>query len=58
MHPSGGVDREYAVRVRGNIDEDMIARLKKACCLKTAWRALPIFNFSMATAKTSGITSC
>ena len=28
MHPSGGVDREYAVRVRGNIDEDMIARLK------------------------------
>jgi len=28
MHPSGGVDREYAVRVRGEVDDDMIARLK------------------------------
>ncbi len=34
MHPSGGVDREYAVRVRGNIDEDMIARLKEGVLLE------------------------
>lgn len=34
MHPSGGVDREYAVRVRGNIDEEMIARLKEGVLLE------------------------
>ena len=28
MHPSGGVDREYAVRIRGEVDDEMIARLK------------------------------
>lgn len=28
MHPSSGVDREYAVRVKGQVDDDMIARLK------------------------------
>ncbi len=29
MHPSSGVDREYLVRVMGNIDDEMIARLKE-----------------------------
>ena len=29
MHPSSNVDREYAVRVRGDVDEEMIERLKK-----------------------------
>jgi 23S rRNA pseudouridine2605 synthase len=34
MHPSSGVDREYAVRVRGNVDDDMIARLKEGVLLE------------------------
>ncbi|MGB0965691.1 MAG: 23S rRNA pseudouridine(2605) synthase RluB [Litorivicinus sp.] len=29
MHPSSGVDREYAVRVKGQVDDDMIKRLKQ-----------------------------
>ncbi|MAK90403.1 MAG: 23S rRNA pseudouridylate synthase B, partial [Oleibacter sp.] len=29
MHPSSGVDREYAVRIRGDVDEAMIERLKE-----------------------------
>ncbi|MBM97288.1 MAG: 23S rRNA pseudouridylate synthase B [Oceanospirillaceae bacterium] len=33
MHPSTGVDREYAVRVRGNVDEAMIERLKEGVLL-------------------------
>ncbi|ASP40400.1 23S rRNA pseudouridylate synthase B [Bacterioplanes sanyensis] len=33
MHPSSGVDREYAVRVRGDVDEAMIARLKEGVLL-------------------------
>ena len=28
MHPSSGVDREYAVRVKGHVNEEMIDRLK------------------------------
>lgn len=28
MHPSSGIDREYLVRVQGDIDDDMLARLK------------------------------
>ncbi|TNC86684.1 MAG: 23S rRNA pseudouridylate synthase B [Thalassolituus sp.] len=34
MHPSSGVDREYAVRVRGDVDEDMINRLKEGVLLE------------------------
>ena len=34
MHPSGGVDREYAVRVRGDVDEAMIERLKEGVMLE------------------------
>ena len=34
MHPSGGVDREYAVRVRGDVDEEMIERLKEGVLLE------------------------
>ncbi len=34
MHPSTNVDREYAVRVLGNIDEDMINRLKEGVLLE------------------------
>ena len=33
MHPSSGVDREYAVRVRGEVDEAMIERLKEGVFL-------------------------
>ncbi|MDO6682996.1 MULTISPECIES: 23S rRNA pseudouridine(2605) synthase RluB [unclassified Oceanobacter] len=33
MHPSTGVDREYAVRVRGDVDEAMITRLKEGVLL-------------------------
>lgn len=33
MHPSSGVDREYAVRVRGEVDEAMIERLKQGVML-------------------------
>lgn len=33
MHPSTGVDREYAVRVRGDVDEAMINRLKEGVLL-------------------------
>lgn len=34
MHPSSEVDREYAVRVRGDVDEAMIARLKEGVMLE------------------------
>ncbi|MCA6063275.1 23S rRNA pseudouridine(2605) synthase RluB [Thalassolituus marinus] len=34
MHPSTGVDREYAVRVRGDVDEAMIERLKEGVLLE------------------------
>ncbi|OOV93307.1 23S rRNA pseudouridylate synthase B [Pseudomonas sp. MF6396] len=34
MHPSSELDREYAVRVRGEVDEDMIARLKAGVVLE------------------------
>lgn len=29
MHPSSGIDREYMVRVQGDVDDDMIERLSK-----------------------------
>ncbi len=34
MHPSSNVDREYAVRVLGNVDDDMLARLKEGVLLE------------------------
>ncbi|MEL7938019.1 23S rRNA pseudouridine(2605) synthase RluB, partial [Pseudomonas delhiensis] len=34
MHPSYEMDREYAVRVRGEVDEDMIERLKAGVMLE------------------------
>ena len=34
MHPSANIDREYAVRVLGDVDEDMIKRLKKGVLLE------------------------
>ena len=34
MHPSANIDREYAVRVLGNIDEGMISRLKEGVLLE------------------------
>src|SRR5471032_1476723 len=34
MHPSYEMDREYAVRVRGEVDEEMIARLKAGVMLE------------------------
>ena len=34
MHPSSGVDREYAVRVRGDVDQDMINRQKEGALLE------------------------
>lgn len=29
MHPSTGIDREYAVRIQGDVDEEMLDRLRK-----------------------------
>lgn len=34
MHPSFEMDREYAVRVRGEVDEDMLLRLKNGVILE------------------------
>lgn len=34
MHPSSEIDREYAVRVRGEIDDEMIKRLKEGVMLE------------------------
>lgn len=34
MHPSYGVDREYAVRIHGEVDEPMIQRLKEGVLLE------------------------
>ncbi|MBO3274614.1 23S rRNA pseudouridine(2605) synthase RluB [Pseudomonas schmalbachii] len=34
MHPSYEMDREYAVRVRGEVDEDMMERLKNGVMLE------------------------
>ncbi|TNC83177.1 MAG: 23S rRNA pseudouridine(2605) synthase RluB [Oleiphilus sp.] len=34
MHPSYEVDREYAVRIRGDVDDEMIARLKEGVLLE------------------------
>lgn len=34
MHPSNEIDREYAVRIKGDVDEEMIARLKQGVLLE------------------------
>src|SRR3546814_3635559 len=34
MHPSYEMDREYAVRVRGEVDDEMIERLKTGVMLE------------------------
>lgn len=34
MHPSSSIDREYAVRVLGNVDEPMLERLKQGVLLE------------------------
>jgi len=34
MHPSFGVDREYAVRIHGEVDDEMIQRLKEGVLLE------------------------
>lgn len=34
MHPSGKVDREYAVRVKGEVDDDVLTRLRKGVLLE------------------------
>lgn len=34
MHPSYGVDREYAVRIHGEVDDGMLARLKEGVLLE------------------------
>lgn len=34
MHPSSEIDREYAVRVRGDVDEEMIKRLNEGVMLE------------------------
>ena len=34
MHPSSEIDREYAARVRGDVDEEMIKRLKEGVMLE------------------------
>jgi 23S rRNA pseudouridine2605 synthase len=34
MHPSYGVDREYAVRIHGDVDDAMLARLKEGVLLE------------------------
>lgn len=34
MHPSAQIDREYAVRVLGNVDDGMLERLKKGVLLE------------------------
>ncbi|MFL0808896.1 MAG: pseudouridine synthase [Agarilytica sp.] len=33
MHPSSNIDREYLVRIQGDVDEDMIERLKEGVLL-------------------------
>jgi len=34
MHPASEIDREYLVRIQGNVDEEMIARLKQGVLLE------------------------
>ena len=34
MHPSSNIDREYLVRIQGDVDEDMIERLKEGVLLE------------------------
>ena len=34
MHPSSEIDREYLVRVMGNVDDDMLKRLRKGVLLE------------------------
>ena len=34
MHPSSGIDREYSVRVYGNVDDDMLQRLREGVLLE------------------------
>ncbi|WP_045859323.1 23S rRNA pseudouridine(2605) synthase RluB [Teredinibacter purpureus] len=33
MHPSSGIDREYLIRVQGEVDNDMLKRLRKGVLL-------------------------
>ncbi len=34
MHPSSEIDREYAVRIKGDVDEEMLLRLKEGVLLE------------------------
>lgn len=37
MHPSSEIEREYAVRIRGDVDDEALAQLKKGVKLEDGW---------------------
>lgn len=58
MHPSYEMDREYAVRVRGEVDDEMIERLKTGVMLEDGpARFTDIRKRLAAKASTIGITA-
>ena len=58
MHPSYEMDREYAVRVRGEVDDEMIERLKSGVMLEDGpARFTDIGKRTAAKASTIGITA-
>lgn len=55
MHPRYGIDREYAVRTLGELEEGMRRRCWPASSWKTAWRNFRRSPMAAAKASTSGI---
>ena len=56
MHPSREVEREYSVRVFGQVDDAMLARLRKGVSLKMALPTLKKLNLQAVWVSTNGMT--
>jgi len=56
MHPSTQVEREYAVRILGDVSEATLEKLKQGVELEDAKPSSMRFGFSVVKALINGIT--
>ena len=58
MHPSYEVDREYAVRVHGEVDEAMLERLKEGVLLEDGMAKFTDIHESGGEARNRLVSCC